>query len=1277
MSKLTEIERALQSVDPAAFQRLCDAYLYEQGYRNINPIGLVIGADKVKRGTPDSLVPMANGHYTFAEYTTQQTDVGKKLRADMAKCFDETKTGIPADRIQQFVACHNSVLDPAEEHQLQEAGRERGCLVIVFGLGPMAHDLLQRFPGLARTFLGVELDTGQILTIDEFVAAYGKSAVATPLDTAIRFRDDEITRALQDLDSNDVLIVTGPAGVGKSRLALEICRRFAQEHQEVQPRAILYRGIDLYQDVRTYFTTSGCHLVLVDDANRVGGFEHLLRLLHEQRADRQVKIIVTVRSYALDKVTDDLRPYRANSILRINGLKDEHIREILTKDFGIANHLYCERIVELAQGNPRLAVMAAGVATREQTLLSLADVSALYDEYFGSIRKDITDLRDPEVLTAAGIIALFRHVDRKNDTQLTVIADAFQVTSEQLWRGVQRLHERELVDLYEDEVVRISDQVLATYLFHLAFFRERILDPEGFFCAAFFPQYQSRLFDALNPAISAFDGPAIADAIQPAIRSRWAALEAAGEEDTLLHLVNAFGAIEATDTLTYLRDRIAGAPAEPQDISTVVFKAAASSGLSLWTVLGTLRGNDLPVVKMVVALALHLLARRPGEMPQALSLFTECLSLRHDSHFRDYEVQCAVIDGLWSRVHAPDGTTVDLFLRLFLLTAAPMLHTHFLSHEAKNEKSIRILTFDIADTAALRSLRQDIWRRLGVLLKGTHTRALALEVVREHTRTAHQVTNPRLLASDAEVALPILDQALDPSSYADSSVVQAYLQLLHTREVTLDVALEERTRTMRGRYAGPTHQLARLLVDDDGDRNERANSSWREVEEQRRRDLADYIADRDLASLDQLIADCVVINRELQAECAARGEAQSSNRREWQFKHSVTTMLQAVAQRDPALFVQIVEHYLQLGDPLELPAYGILPAVLAAAGVERTQALLHASDFRHRGAWLTGFFALLPDESITPEHVAQLYDHLDSATMADLFREVDFLTKYERHDRRVVPRIVAMLVTKADTDPQFGRILAEMFEANGAVGRRLREIFGGSFADVALLKRAYCAASASEQHFDHDAAAFSLMIDLDPAFGIEWIKWRHRASPKGYLSRHDEHRDYTDLWLRPDYATVMRAMLSCLQREQEYDFSYADVFVAVRGEERRAPEIRVRQRDLFHAWIAEAADDMEQMVFVFARAVGLAEVDRRDLLTAFLERNHRLSDFEQLPLERSDGSWWGSEVPLLGMRREFLESLLPLFDRIEFLDHRKRIEQRIAGVRSAIEVERKRDFLER
>jgi len=287
MSKLTQIEQALITLDPASFQRLGDAYLHRLGYDRLNPLGLVFGANKVAQGTPDTLVSRNDGTFDFIEYTTQQSGLFAKLTGDLEKCFDEGETGIPVNRMHEIVLCHNSKLSPEEEIRLVDTVGAQGVKLRIIGLGHLAHELYQKYPNLAKDFLGVEVDTGQILHPEDFVAVHDRMALTTPLNTAFHFRDDEMAQALGSLKAGKVVLVSGRPGVGKSRLALGCCRRFAAQHTGVRVLCVLNRGLNLYEDIRAHLSEPGEYLLFVDDANRITRFEYVLQLLQETRTDRK------------------------------------------------------------------------------------------------------------------------------------------------------------------------------------------------------------------------------------------------------------------------------------------------------------------------------------------------------------------------------------------------------------------------------------------------------------------------------------------------------------------------------------------------------------------------------------------------------------------------------------------------------------------------------------------------------------------------------------------------------------------------------------------------------------------------------------------------------------------------------------------------------------------------------------------------------------------------------------------------------------------------------
>jgi len=260
-------------------------------------------------------------------------------------------------------------------------------------------------------------------------------------------------------------------------------------------------------------------------------------------------------------------------LVKLPALKDEQIKELVCEEYEIKNSLYLERISDIAKGSPRLAVMAARLAVHENTLASIADVSNLYEQYFGSITDDLRDLRDAKLLQVAGIISFFQTVDRSNSELVGAICDAFDLTPDELWQGARRLHELEMVDMYENEIVKISDQVLSTYLFYLSAFREKAVD-FGIILEHFFPRFRQRVVDALNPVLDAFDARKITDDIRPTVDRVWRLLQQRGDQDVLRQLMEVFWFAQQTKVLVYVKEEIHRLPIDPQPVESTQFSAS-------------------------------------------------------------------------------------------------------------------------------------------------------------------------------------------------------------------------------------------------------------------------------------------------------------------------------------------------------------------------------------------------------------------------------------------------------------------------------------------------------------------------------------------------------------------------------------------------------------------------------------------------------------------------------------------------------------------------------
>jgi len=72
MSTLNQIKSKILELEGGLFQRLCDDLFHRKGYVNIHSEGMTQKTNRVKQGTPDSLIIKPDGTYVFVECSVQQ-----------------------------------------------------------------------------------------------------------------------------------------------------------------------------------------------------------------------------------------------------------------------------------------------------------------------------------------------------------------------------------------------------------------------------------------------------------------------------------------------------------------------------------------------------------------------------------------------------------------------------------------------------------------------------------------------------------------------------------------------------------------------------------------------------------------------------------------------------------------------------------------------------------------------------------------------------------------------------------------------------------------------------------------------------------------------------------------------------------------------------------------------------------------------------------------------------------------------------------------------------
>lgn len=142
--RLQLIEQKLIAIDSAGFQNLCDVYLTlraEHQFTSVNRTGSQFGKRKTIKGTPDTFFRFANGDLCYVEYTTTEKRLVDKIKEDIDKCLDKSKTGVPSDEISKIIICFNSSLDPAEETEILQHASSKNVRIELIGLDWLARIL--------------------------------------------------------------------------------------------------------------------------------------------------------------------------------------------------------------------------------------------------------------------------------------------------------------------------------------------------------------------------------------------------------------------------------------------------------------------------------------------------------------------------------------------------------------------------------------------------------------------------------------------------------------------------------------------------------------------------------------------------------------------------------------------------------------------------------------------------------------------------------------------------------------------------------------------------------------------------------------------------------------------------------------------------------------------------------------------------------------------------------------------------------------------------------
>ncbi len=1239
MANIESIKQKILQLDAGSFQNLCDSYLYKIGYSNIVSLGGEAGTRKTTLGTPDTYFIASNGKYVFVEYTTQKRNLFAKIKGDLEKCLDTSKTGVPHDKISEIIYCHTSSnLTPLQDSEIKALCEDIGIKLTVIGIDKLAEDIYLFHHNLSRDFLGISISTGQIQSYDDFVNSYNSNRMAAPVDTKFLFREKEF----KDIDTAylkaDVVILNGSAGTGKTRLALHYVKNHPEADNE-KVYCIHSNALPIYEDLKLFIDRPGNYFLFIDDANQLSGLQHIIRYVSMKPEGYNVKILITVRDYALQKVIKDVREITSYEIVNINVFSDDEIKKLLETSLGILNQEYQERVIRIAEGNARIAILAGKVACNSNRLDSINDVSQLYEDYYGCFLEDNQLLLNKNMCMTAGIVAFLEAIHLEHMDAFLPILYEKGLNRDDFIENVHILHELEIVDICNDKAVRFSEQCLSNYLLKYVFFDKKLIGLSEMIKACF-QSYRERTISSVNTLLNIFRNETLFNFVEKEIKLLWDELSIE-KSPAFFEFVKVFFRINPTETLLILQNKI----------------ESEEGVICEWCNIDTGKGKNYQnvtddIIKILGGFADMI------DFPTACDLFFQYYFKRLDLYMEFYHAVNLYFGINKDSEHYGFYTQVTFFEKmkefsddwkqesvalLFLQIAEEFLKLHFSPAEGGRKNTLTIYQIPLVISEGVENYRKLIWESLSSLCEIEKYRAKVRKVLSSYGGIIEDISIP-VLQFDLKYIESILESHFSPDELGNCLLVNKIAHVFGCRNISCETAFAKY-------FVGKYFQLY-LLIKGPDYTEEVGYEGYRQLKWQA---INQYVSNCDLEMFKELINVCNDIS-------------EFDDHTSWEVGEGLGIAFDVISlQKD--CYVDAIKYYIEQDTPNNLHPYHLIDILFSLLSDSEVYQIIVSEEYSQKNAWVYAYYHELPPELITQNHLGRLYSFLKDTSDRDItsssMRDVDFLEKYNVIDEQALINGSKIILAKREYSPFIVHIYFGLL-FNG-YHNTPQEVLQKYNCDLELLEEIYCAMLLYDNHSDYNGQFLKEIYLVRPSILDKYIGCLINKNNGSFIGYQKRHRCFFDL---NDFRQIYNKIFEQLLKNCRFPrISVPHFLESLLLPIQNGQNLLGRQDEWIRQCIRMFSNDGTKMYCLFS-VISKLEIERKkEYVLLFLENNPLFEDFKKIPLTPTSCSWSGSAVPMYSAWIEFLESLLSSFIGLKWIKHKNHIETQIGYLKKKIESE--------
>lgn len=1145
-NRLKLIEQQLIGIDSAGFQNLCDVYLglRENEISSMQRTGSQLGKQKTVKGTPDTFFRLSDGSLRYVEYTTTEKGLVDKIKKDIDACTDESLTGVPPDEVYKIIICFNSKLDVQQETEITKYADSKQIRIELIGLSWLALEIFSKYLIIAKDILGIPLDTGQLLPLEIFIEEYDNKAgkLSTPINNIFLHRKDELADIELHFQNNNIIILSGFPGVGKTKFALEAINIFLSKNPDYTPFAVSKKDVDISEDLRIHLQSDKNYILLVDDANRqLVNFKQILGVFKEKRKG-EIKLLLTVRNYALNDVMNECFEFEPHHI-SINKFTDKEIIELLESDsFKILNSKYQRRIVALCDGNARLAVMAARLAKQKQSIFLFDDVSDLYDAYFQTFIKDFDIFGNQSMLKTLGIISFFYSINRGDKRFIDALLNAFEINYYDFNEAIEELHKKELLEVQYNHA-KVSEQVMGTYFFYKVFIKEEVLSFKTLFFN-YFSEWNKRFSDTIIPSNNSFGYENVLSKVSNTLDEYFANIIA--DEQKVEDFISLFWFYKRDEMLAYYHQKISALP-EPVD---QYYRPVYGMNEFSWnhdktlSLLANLFNHYTESFIPALQLCFEYSRKIPGAFPELIKTIRELIVFDEQDEESGFARQAELIKLLIQNINKK----TPHYSIAFFAIAKTMLEHHFQISKGGRNHTFSIYHYPLPFSDEIKTLRKTIWTALFEKFE-----EYPQEVLNVYKDFKPVLKKPilQILEYDLSFILQFINSKLDSSKFTHIHYVHELVSFLNRMNMP-DRSYQSLTST----FTSLEYECFRKL-------------DWNRIRNKESYDFKNHEDFHKLKLKELQSAFLFKSESEFQAvHDGVKNILSIEKNNDYAVNNSLNIIAELNFIQNDELGFQFLISILNNYPPGLNPLHKTIAALVQKSENWALKLWGHLKTWSHECKiyWQLAFFDHLPESFCNTFYKNELLATINSIEKSISYIQFESIEKFIPFDESIIATSLKSIVNKIETESILITLSFDFFEKYSKF----------ILHDLMTLRTAYMQQEKGSQHFDYQRKGFQTIMETDEDFLYYYLN-ENCSEFKTNRRNDDFHLPF--LWNFENYKPIIRKAANLIIDLNPF-MSYGDYSLSILFGDLEAFQ-HMKAKDFILEYIVEYNADSTKMNAIF------------------------------------------------------------------------------------------------